>query len=291
MNALGDLGELVRIAGVVEGVLVALEQAEVGVHARALHAVERLGHERGVEPLAGRPPRARPSRNVITLSAIDSASVWRRSISCWLGESSWNEYSTGMPIASSVWIVRLRKRAGDVGGGEVEVRAVVERCRAAVVGRSEVEELHLRGDVEREARARGPGRGCGAAPGGGRPRRACRRGCRCRRTSRASGACGSAHGSSSKLFGVGAGEHVALLHPGEAVDRRAVERHALLEGVLQLGRADGEALQLAEHVGEPQPHEAHAALLDRAQDVVLLSFHRSPVSQSGRSVNVRATLG
>ena len=48
------------------------------------------------------------SRNVITLSAIVRASVWRRSISCWLGESSWNEYSTGMPIASSVWIVRLR---------------------------------------------------------------------------------------------------------------------------------------------------------------------------------------
>ena len=48
------------------------------------------------------------SRNVITLSAMVRASVWRRSISCWLGESSWNEYSTGMPIVSSVWMVRLR---------------------------------------------------------------------------------------------------------------------------------------------------------------------------------------
>ena len=47
-------------------------------------------------------------RNVITLSAIDSASVWRRSISCWLGASSWKLYSTGMPIASSVRIVCLR---------------------------------------------------------------------------------------------------------------------------------------------------------------------------------------
>ncbi len=45
----------------------------------------------------------------MTLSAIDSASVWRRSISCWLGLSSWNEYSTGMPMVSSVWIVRLRR--------------------------------------------------------------------------------------------------------------------------------------------------------------------------------------
>ncbi len=48
------------------------------------------------------------SRNVITLSAIESASVCRRSISCWLGASSWKLYSTGMPIASSVRIVCLR---------------------------------------------------------------------------------------------------------------------------------------------------------------------------------------
>ena len=47
-------------------------------------------------------------RNVITLSAIVSASVWRRSISCWPGASSWKLYSTGMPIASSVRIVCLR---------------------------------------------------------------------------------------------------------------------------------------------------------------------------------------
>ncbi len=47
-------------------------------------------------------------RNVITLSAIVKASVWRRSISCWLGASSWKLYSTGIPIASSVRIVCLR---------------------------------------------------------------------------------------------------------------------------------------------------------------------------------------
>ena len=48
------------------------------------------------------------SRNVMTLSAIVSASVWRRSISCWLGESSWKEYSTGMPSVSRVRMVCLR---------------------------------------------------------------------------------------------------------------------------------------------------------------------------------------
>ena len=55
---------------------------------------------------------------------------------------------------------------------------------------------------------------------------------------------------------VGPGEHVALLDAAEAVDGRAVEVHALLEGVLELGRGDGERLELAEHVGEPEPDEA-----------------------------------
>jgi hypothetical protein len=48
------------------------------------------------------------SRKVMMLSAIVSASVWRRSISCWLGASSWKLYSTGMLIVSSVRIVCLR---------------------------------------------------------------------------------------------------------------------------------------------------------------------------------------
>ena len=94
-----------------------------------------------------------------------------------------------------------------------------------------------------------------------------------------------------EAVGVGPGEHVALLHPGEAVDRRAVERHALLEGVLQLGGADREALQLAEDVGEPQPHEADAALLDRAQDVVLLPFHGRQSRSLGPFGNVAGNIG
>ena len=49
------------------------------------------------------------SRSVITASAIDRASVYWRSISCWLGLSSWNEYSTGMDRASSMCRVRLRR--------------------------------------------------------------------------------------------------------------------------------------------------------------------------------------
>ena len=72
---------------------------------------------------------------------------------------------------------------------------------------------------------------------------------------------------------VGPGEHVGFLDPAVALDRRAVEGHALFEGGLELGRRDLDRLQKAEHVGEPEPHEAHAPLLDRAQDVLVLAFH------------------
>src|SRR5690606_29743297 len=77
--------------------------------------------------------------------------------------------------------------------------------------------------------------------------------------------------------GVGTGQHVGLLLSAEAVDGAAVEGHALVEGALQLGGADGQALEGAEHVGEPQPHQADAALLDGPQHVLLASFHAAIV--------------
>ncbi len=110
----------------------------------------------------------------------------------------------------------------------------------------------------------------------------------------------SAAGQQLEGVGVGAGQHVALLHPAEAVDGRTVEVHALVEGALQLGRRDGERLELAEHVGEPEADEADAALLDGAQHVVLLAFHGAvhhrhrnprPRPRRSHSVHIRATVG
>ena len=49
------------------------------------------------------------TRNVIRLSAVDSASAYRRSISCWPGAPSWWENSTEMPICSSIVIALRRK--------------------------------------------------------------------------------------------------------------------------------------------------------------------------------------
>ncbi len=84
---------------------------------------------------------------------------------------------------------------------------------------------------------------------------------------------------------IGDRQHVGFLDAGEPVDRRPVEGHPVTEGVLQLGGADGEALEVAEDVGEPQPDQAHAALLDAAQHVValLLQHLASPNHSRGRA--------
>ena len=74
---------------------------------------------------------------------------------------------------------------------------------------------------------------------------------------------------------VGLGQHVGLVDPGEALDGRAVEADALGEGPLELGGGDGHGLERPEHVGEPQPHEADVALLDGAEDELLLTIHGS----------------
>ena len=73
-------------------------------------------------------------------------------------------------------------------------------------------------------------------------------------------------------------DHVGLVDPGEALDRRAVEPDALLEGRLQLGRRHRDALERAQHVGEPQPDEPDVPLLQRPEHELLLTVHDSPLA-------------
>ena len=77
------------------------------------------------------------------------------------------------------------------------------------------------------------------------------------------------------------GHHVGLVDPGEALDRRAVEAHALGERALELGRRDGDRLQEAENVGEPHPDEPHVPLLDRPKHELGLLVHAATVCRSG----------
>ena len=65
---------------------------------------------------------------------------------------------------------------------------------------------------------------------------------------------------------VGPGDHVGFLDPGEPLDGRSVEAHAFGEGPLQFLRCDGDRLEEAQDVGEPQADELDPALLYRPQD-------------------------
>jgi hypothetical protein len=68
-------------------------------------------------------------------------------------------------------------------------------------------------------------------------------------------------------------QHVRLVDAGETLDGGAVEADPLGEGPLELGRRDGDRLEEAQHVGEPQPHEPDVALLERPEHEVFLLAH------------------
>src|SRR5205823_14660871 len=58
-----------------------------------------------------------------------------------------------------------------------------------------------------------------------------------------------------------------LLDPAEPVDGGPVEAHPFSERSFELLRSDGEGLQEAQHVGEPQADEPDPAFLHGTQDV------------------------
>ncbi len=80
-------------------------------------------------------------------------------------------------------------------------------------------------------------------------------------------------GQHLKRSRIGLDQHVGLVDPGEPLDRAAVETDALREGALELRWSNGDRLQLAQHVREPQSHEADVAFFDGAEDELLLTIH------------------
>ena len=74
----------------------------------------------------------------------------------------------------------------------------------------------------------------------------------------------------------GVSQDIGLVGAGQALDGRAVESDALVEGALDLGRGESHRLQGAHHIREPQAYELDAALLDRAENEVTLLVHGGP---------------
>src|SRR6202020_2060573 len=71
------------------------------------------------------------------------------------------------------------------------------------------------------------------------------------------------------------GDHVRLVDAGETLDRRSVKANTVRERALQLSRSDRDGLQVAEHVGKPEPDKTDVPLLERAQHELLLPVHAS----------------
>ena len=56
--------------------------------------------------------------------------------------------------------------------------------------------------------------------------------------------------------------------PGETIDGRAVEADALVDGIFKVIHVDGEALQFAQDVGEPQADEFHVVFPGCTQHMI-----------------------
>ena len=272
---LAGVGELVRVVGVVEGVAVALEQREVGVHRRPGWSVNGLGMNDALHALGDRDLLDHvPERHDVVghgqgvgVAQVDLLLPGAALVVAELHRDAHR-------------LQRLDRVApevrGDVVAGLVEVPAGVRRHRRGAVG-SEVAqqvELDLGVDVAGEAGLGGLGqRAAQHVPGVGPRRRAVGHGDVAEHPGRVVVAGLGGPGQHLERRRVGAGDHVRLVDAGEALDGRAVEPDALGEGPFELRGRHRHGLEVAEHVGEPQPHEADVAFLERAQHELLLAVH------------------
>jgi hypothetical protein len=93
-------------------------------------------------------------------------------------------------------------------------------------------------------------------------------------------------------------QHVGLIDPGEAFDRRTVETHALGEGTFELGRRDSNRFQETKNIGKPHADKPHIALFNRPQNELGLLIHAAQsaaqdatASSAGRLLLAHRALG
>ena len=268
MNALPVSAQEVLVVLVVERVAAVLEQRLVGVHARAVLAEQRLGHERRVPAVLERDLLDRDAVGHAVVGHLQRVGVAHVDLVLARPDLVVRVLDVDAELLERQHRVAPHVGAG-VERGEVEVAALVEHLGALGVAEQEVLELgadvevveaHLVGALDRAAehvpRVALVGLALGGEDVGEHARDAAAVLLRAPRQ----------HVEGRR---VGHGDHVRLLDGVEAGDRAAVEAHAALEGVVELGGVDAERLQLAQDVREPEADEADAALLDERLDVVL----------------------
>ena len=278
-EAPGHRREVVRVAGVVEGVAVALEEGEVGVHPRSLDCGEGFRHEGGVgvgllrqflHDVADRHDGVRHAEGV-GVAEVDLVLAGRILVPAVLDRDAHvlQGQHRGLPQVG-----------GLVGHGELEVRPMVEGLQRGrgLPGR-QVEELDLGGRVEVEApipgTLEGPSQHVARAALKGTP------------VEVEDVADDPGHrrfavgvpGQELERLGVRPCQDVAFLHAAESVDRRAIERDALRQGLLELAGGDVEAARDPEDIGEPELDDPHRPVLDDPQHVVLPLLHRASLAE------------
>ena len=274
-------------AGVVEGVVVALEQRHVGVHPGARPLGERLGHEGGVDALGQRDlldhhPEGHDVVGRGQRVGVAQVDLLLARAALVVGELHRDAHllQHGDGLAPEVAAQALR--------GVVEVARVVDRGRRLTGDQRvlEQEELDLGVGVEGEPQVgrllqrplqHVPGIGVGRRTVGHRdvaehPRR---------------GRLAVPPGQHLERGRVGVRDHVGLVDPGEALDRRAVETHALGEGPLELSRGDRHRLQEPENVGKPHADESHVPLFDRPKHELGLLVHAPQSAGQGVTTPLR----
>ena len=262
-------GEEVLVVGVEEGVAAVLGQRLVDVHPGAVLAEQRLRHEGRVTAVF--------QRVLFDDDPVGHAVVGHRQrvlvahVDLVLGGA---DLVMGVLDVDAHLLQRQHRLAAQVGAGvqrgQVEVAALVEDLGHAArrFGGAEVEVLQLGADVVGvEAEVLGALQGAAQDPA-----RVTLVGVAAGHTDVAEHAGDrvlllGAPGDQREGREIGHRDHVRLLDRVEAGDRGAVEAHAAVEGVLQLGGVDREALQLPQHIGEPEADEADVALLDDLGDV------------------------
>ena len=268
-------GQLILRAGLVEGVLVAVEERDVRVHARAGVLGVRLGHEARPHALAQRDLTDDRAEGHDVVGGAQRVRVAQ--VDLLLARAA----LVVRELHGDAHLLEHRDRlTAEVGAeglrGVVEVAAAVHRggALALLVLVLEEVELDLGVRVEGVALLRGPAQGpLQHVPGVGVRRRAVGHLDVAEHAGRRATVVVAAPRQDLERRRVRHGEHVGLVHTREALDGRAVETDALLEGALELSRGDSHRLQRAQDVGEPETHETDVALFECAENEVFLLAH------------------